>query len=452
MKKNGNGRGSAQKPSSVWCAIYTRKSTDEGLDQDFNSLDAQREAAEAFIRSQRGEGWEVLPTRYDDGGFSGGNIERPGLRQLLGDIRAGRVGCVVVYKVDRLSRALLDFSRIMEILDAHRVAFVSVTQQFNTATSMGRLVLHILLSFAQFEREMIAERTRDKMSAARRKGKWVGGMPVLGYDVDPQGGRLLLNETEAEQVKAIFDLYLRERSLIAAAAELRRRAWTTKSWTTKKGRERQGRSFDKTNLFALLTNVIYLGEVNYKGTIYAGEHAAIVDRDVWRQVQKVLRGNGLTGRRSVRVKHEVLLAGLLRCSPCGTTMVHTYTVKGQRRYRYYVCLKAQKQGWAECPTGALPAREIERFVMERLRAMGKAPDLAAEGVEGTEAGRLASAFSVLYPVWETLFSREQARIVRLLLERVEYDGRSGTLALSIRPGGVQALTEELGVTGEEAPA
>ena len=362
------------------------------------------------------------------------------------------MGCVVVYKVDRLSRSLLDFSRIMEILDAQRVAFVSVTQQFNTATSMGRLVLHILLSFAQFEREMIAERTRDKMSAARRKGKWVGGMPVLGYDVDPGGGRLLLNEAEAERVRAIFDLYLRERSLIATAAELRRRAWTTKSWTTKKGRERQGRPFDKTNLFSLLTNVIYLGEVNYKGTIYPGEHPAIVDRTVWGQVQKRLRGNGQSGRRSARVKHRALLAGLLRCAPCGASMVHTYTVKGQRRYRYYVCLKAQKQGWAECPTRAVPAREIERFIIERLRGMGKVPDLAPEGAQGTDASRLASVFSVLDPVWETLFSREQARIVRLLLERVEYDGRKGTLALSIRPGGVQALIEEFGAAETEARA
>ena len=275
--------------SALHCAIYTRKSTEEGLDQDFNTLDAQREAAEAFIKSQRGEGWEVLADRYDDGGFSGGDMDRPALTRLLEDIKAGRVNAVVVYKVDRLSRSLLDFSRIMEVLDNQKVAFVSVTQQFNTATSMGRLVLHILLSFAQFEREMIAERTRDKMSAARRKGKWVGGKPFLGYDIDPKGGRLLVNEDEAHRVREVFDLYLHEQSLVATAVELNQRGWRTKAWTTKKGRVREGSRFDKVNLFGLLSNVAYTGQVNHKGTIYPGEQPGIVDPGVWRPVVFISR-------------------------------------------------------------------------------------------------------------------------------------------------------------------
>ena len=212
----------------VRCAIYTRKSTDEGLDQDFNSLDAQRESAEAYVLSQRHEGWTCLPDRYDDGGFTGGNMHRPALERLSADIDAGRIDCVVVYKVDRLSRSLLDFARIMELFDRHTVSFVSVTQQFNTTSSMGRLTLNILLSFAQFEREIISERTKDKMSAARRKGKWVGGQLVLGYDVDPNGGRLIVNPDEAAQVREIYNLYLEHRAAIPVVQELDRRGWGTR--------------------------------------------------------------------------------------------------------------------------------------------------------------------------------------------------------------------------------
>src|SRR6266550_3755042 len=220
-------------PATVRCAIYTRKSTEEGLEQQFNSLDAQREAALAYIQSQRHEGWKCLPTRYDDGGFTGGNMDRPALKRLMADLEAGQVDCVVVYKVDRLSRSLLDFARMMQAFDDHGVAFVSVTQQFNTATSMGRLVLNVLLSFAQFEREIIAERTRDKVAATRRKGKWTGGTPILGYDVDPQANRLAINAQEAERVRAIFGLYLEREALVPVVEELERRGWVNKLWLTK---------------------------------------------------------------------------------------------------------------------------------------------------------------------------------------------------------------------------
>jgi len=378
VKRNGNGKTAAPRTGPTRCAIYTRKSTEEGLDQDFNTLDAQREAAEAFIQSQRAEGWEVLPDRYDDGGFSGASIERPAFKRLLGDIEGGKVDSVVVYKVDRLTRSLLDFARIVEIFDRHHVAFISVSQQFNTATSMGRLILHTLLSFAQFEREMIAERTRDKMSAARRKGKWVGGMPVLGYDVAPGGGRLIVNEAEAAQVREIFETYLREQSLAATVAELKGRGWTMKSWTTKKGREHPGRPFDKSNLFGLLSNVIYTGQVNHKGTLYPGEHPALVDEPIWRKVQEVLRHNGRTGGSSVRNKYGALLKGLLRCTPCAAAMVHSYSVKGTKLYRYYVCGRAQREGWTSCPSKSIPAAEIERFVVDRIRALGQDEGLLDE--------------------------------------------------------------------------
>jgi len=261
---------------TVRCAIYTRKSTDEGLDRDFNSIDAQRESAEAYIASQKNEGWVCLAHRYDDGGYTGGNMDRPALQRLLADIEAGKVDAIVVYKVDRLSRSLLDFARIIETLDRHNVSFVSVTQQFNTATSMGRLVLNVLLSFAQFEREIIAERTRDKMSAARRKGKWVGGMPILGYDLAPEGGRLVVNEDEAQRVRAIFELYLEHQALIPTVQELARRGWVNKRWRTRQGRERGGQPFDKSSLLRLLSNFAYIGKVNYHGQIYDAEHDAIV--------------------------------------------------------------------------------------------------------------------------------------------------------------------------------
>ena len=219
----------------IRCAVYTRKSTEEGLEQEFNTLDAQRECSEAFIKSQAAESWQCLPEHYDDGGYSGGNMDRPALKRLLGDIEAGKVDAVCVYKVDRLGRSLLDFARMMEVFDRHHVAFVSVTQQINSATSMGRLMLNVLLSFAQFEREIIGERTRDKIAAARRKGKWGGGHPILGYDIDPAGFKLIVNEEEAAQVRAIFDLYLEHEGLVPVIAELHRRGWLNKRWVTCKG-------------------------------------------------------------------------------------------------------------------------------------------------------------------------------------------------------------------------
>ncbi len=248
----------------VRCAIYTRKSTDEGLDSDFNSLDAQREAAEAYILSQRQEGWEALPDRYDDGGFSGGNLERPGLLRLLDGIEAGRIDCVVVYKVDRLSRSLLDFARLIEIFDRRTVSFVSITQRFNTTTSMGRLVLNILLSFAQFEREIIGERIRDKVAATKRKGMYTGGPPVLGYDVDRERKRLVVNPEAAELVRHIFSEFAQSGSTTKLAQELNAEGHTTKSWTTKKGVTRAGKPWNKGYLYRLLNNPLYLGEVSHK--------------------------------------------------------------------------------------------------------------------------------------------------------------------------------------------
>ena len=276
-----------QKPI-MRCAIYTRKSTEEGLQQEFNTLDAQREAAEAYIRSQLHAGWITLAERYDDGGFTGANLERPALRKLLVDIEAGKIDCVMVYKVDRLSRSLLDFARLMEVFERRKVSLVSITQPLNTTGSMGRLTLNILLSFAEFERQMIADRTRDKMAAARRKGKWVGGRPVLGYDVASAGGKLVVNVEEARQVQLIFALYLQHRSLGAVLAEMQARLWTTKRWRTRDSKEHLGRSFTKPTLLRLLRNVVYLGRVSHEGAVYAGEQEAILEPAIWERVQEVL--------------------------------------------------------------------------------------------------------------------------------------------------------------------
>jgi site-specific DNA recombinase len=373
---------------TVRCAVYTRKSTDEGLEQEFNSLDAQRESGESFVASQRHEGWHCLPEHYDDGGFTGGNMDRPALKRLLADIEAGKIDCVVVYKVDRLSRSLLDFARMMETFEKHGISFVSVTQQFNTATSMGRLVLNVLLSFAQFEREMISERVRDKIAASRRKGKWSGGMPLLGYIVKET--KLIVDKVEAERVRQIFEMYLEYQSLLPAVTELNRRGWTTKRWTTKKGAQRGGRLFTKNSLYALLTNVTYVGQLKYKDEVHQGEQEAIVPDELFRRAQTLLKRNGHTGGRAVRNKHGALLRGLLRCGPCGCAMSHTYTAKGSRRYRYYVCGKAQQRGWSQCPSPSVPAGEIERFIVEQVKLIGRDPEVIAETVrqvhQQSEAG------------------------------------------------------------------
>src|SRR6202162_1285830 len=319
---------------TVRCAIYTRKSTEERLDQDFNSLHAQREAAEAYIKSQKQLGWRLVSNQYDDGGFSGGSLDRPALQRLLEDIEAHRLDCVVVYKVDRLSRSLLDFARLMDRFDQHSVSFVSVTQQFNTTSSLGRLTLNILLSFAQFEREIIGERTRDKMSAARRKGKWVGGTPVLGYDIDSGGGRLVINEKEAVRVRGIFGLYRSSRSLSAVVTELSRRRWRAKSWRSKRSIEHSGRPFSKASLGRLLANAVYAGKVEHRGAIYAGEQASIVESALWEEVNAELRAGRRTRADVTRTKQKALLAGLLMCQSCKRPMIGTYNAKRGSRAGY----------------------------------------------------------------------------------------------------------------------
>ena len=366
----------------VRCAVYTRKSTEEGLEQEYNSLDAQRDAAEAYVVSQKHEGWELVAKTYDDGGFTG-NMERPALQCLLADIEAGEVDCVIVYKVDRLSRSLLDFTKIIEAFDQHGVSFVSVTQQFNTSTSMGRLVLNVLLSFAQFEREMISERIRDKVAASRRRGKWSGGIPLLGYTVE--NTKLVVDEVEADRVRQIFELYLKHRSLLPVVKELNRRGWTTKQWVTKKGDHRGGREFTKNAVYKLLSNATYIGKIRYKEETHEGEHEPIVPHDVFGRVQTQLKANGQSGGTGVRNKHNALLKGLIWCQACGRPMTHSFSCKGNKRYRYYVCGTAMQRGWSECPAPSVPAGEIERFVIEQLRSIGRDHVLMEQTIDQIES-------------------------------------------------------------------
>jgi len=501
-------------PVAVRCAIYTRKSTEVGLEQNFNSLDAQREACLAYIQSQRHEGWKCLPARYDDGGFTGGNMDRPALKRLLADVEAGQIDCVVSYKLDRLSRSLLDFARIIGIFEKHHVSFVSITQQFNSATSMGRLVLNVLLSFAQFEREIISERTRDKIAATRRKGKWSGGLPVLGYDVDPQVLRLVVNPKEAARVRAIFDLYLEYQALLPVVQELERRGWRTKVWVTRTGRRMGGEPFTKTSLHRLLTNATYAGKLRYKTELHHGEHPAIVDPVKWQKVQELLQRNRHQGSME-RNASGAILKGLLHCRPCGSAMTPTYANRGSKRYRYYVCSQAQKRGWDHCPSQTVPAGPVERIVVEQIAKLGQDTGrlkrilteaskqrharLAAveserrrlerelqilteslaqangAGVDGKQSGfqtirenighlkrRLAEtreeALALQQPALEVdqatralialeqgfgeLPVIEQARLIQLMVQRIDYDGGQGKLALSLDPAGLVAVLEE----------
>ena len=345
------------------CAIYTRKSSEEGLEQSFNSLDAQRESSEAFILSQRQEGWRVVPTRYDDGGYSGGTMERPALKRLLAAVEAHRINIIVVFKVDRLTRSMSDFAKIVEALDARGVSFVSVTQQFNTTSSMGRLTLNILLSFAQFEREVTGERIRDKIAASKKKGMWMGGLVPLGYDLD--GRKLVPNTKESEVVCKIFSLYLKLGCVSKAAIALDREKLRSKVWKTRTGARLGGVPFARGALYALLRNRLYIGEIRHRDQWYAGEHKGVVPRDVWDKVQAQLSRNLKTRRKRAREQASSLLTGLVE-DAAGNRFTPSFTIKRGRRYRYYVSQAAIKNSAVQRdgPT-RVPAHELESRVTEK---------------------------------------------------------------------------------------
>ncbi len=351
------------------CAIYTRKSHEEGLEQDFNSLDAQRESAEAYIRSQQHEGWQVVDTLYDDGGFTGGNTKRPALIRLLDDIAHGAIDVVIVYKVDRLSRSLADFSKLIELFDEHSVSFVSVTQQFNTSTSMGRLTLNVLLSFAQFEREVTGERIRDKIAASKKKGMWMGGSPPMGYAVDDH--KLVIINSEAQFVKQLFKRYLTNPSLLELCAQFTDKGITTKQWTSQTGKQHGGKALTPKHLYRMLTNPVYIGKIKHKAKVYDGQHTGIIEQVLWDKVQLAIE----TQERKATRKHSpFLLQGKLRHHQ-GYAMSPSTSqkkIRGEKGYikhiRYYVSQKAIKHGYGNCKLKSVNAIQIEQLVIAVIDA------------------------------------------------------------------------------------
>jgi site-specific DNA recombinase len=352
------------------CAVYTRKSSEEGLDMEFNSLDAQRESGEAYVASQRAEGWVLMRERYDDGGFSGGTLDRPGLKNLIEDIEAGLVDVIVVYKIDRLSRSLMDFAKLVEVFDRHGVTFVSVTQAFNTTTSMGRLTLNILLSFAQFEREVTGERIRDKFAASRAKGMWMGGFVPMGYDV--AGRKLVINEAEAATVRHMFQRFVELGSATLLTRELVANGTLNK----------RGKPIDKGFLYKLFRNRLYLGEAVHKGTSYPGEHQGIIDQQLWDQVHAILQESPRQRAANTRTQVPALLKGLI-FTATGIAMTPTATKKGSRHYRYYTSMDAIRNRAGEGTDGfvRLNAGMVENAVVQHIRSLLRTTEVAARAVE-----------------------------------------------------------------------
>ena len=436
-KSGSSNTGVRQSPLSrkLRCAVYTRKSTEEGLDMEFNSLDAQREACEAYVASQRSEGWLLVPDHYDDGGFSGGNLDRPALKRLLANIEAGQIDVVVVYKIDRLSRSLMDFSRLVEVFDRQNVTFVSVTQSFNTTTSMGRLTLNVLLSFAQFEREVIGERIRDKFAASRRKGMWMGGWAPLGYEVKDR--KLVVNEVDANLVRSIFQRFLKTGSATILARQL----------IGEGVRNKYGKLIDKGILYKLLTNPVYIGEAVHKGVPYPGEHTAIIDRKTWEKVRAQFQTSPRKRAGATRAQTPALLKGLI-FDPTGVAMSPSHTRRRGRLYRYYVSQTALKQGAAECPIGNVPAAEIEKIVIDQVRLLLRSPEVivqtwrrARTSVKGLTETEVRRALLEFEPLWNELFPAEQARIIHLLVERV--DVQVDGVEIKLRIDGLTSLIGEL---------
>jgi len=412
-------------PRKLRCAVYTRKSSEEGLEQEFNSLDAQREACEAYVQSQKAEGWLLVPDRYDDGGFSGGTLERPALKRLLADIEASRIDVIVVYKIDRLSRSLMDFARLVEVFDRKGVTFVSVTQSFNTTTSMGRLTLNVLLSFAQFEREVIGERIRDKFAASRRKGMWMGGWAPLGYDIKDR--KLIVNETEARLVQSIFERFGRGQQPQRLIAQLHREGACNK----------RGKPIDKGYLYRVLNNRVYLGEAVHKGNAFPGEHQPIIAPALWDRVHELIVPNHRARGKRRQGETPALLKGLLFTAD-GSALTPTYTRKNGRLYRYYVANALIRIGTTASPIQRIPAGQIEAAVIAQIRSILESPEIivatwrkARETMSGIKEREVADALRRFDDLWAELFPAEQARIIRLLVERVVISDTGADITLRL---------------------
>jgi site-specific DNA recombinase len=401
---------------NVRCAIYTRKSSEEGLEQSFNSLEAQREACRAFILSQKHEGWTALNTRYDDGGFSGGTMERPALKQLLNDILARKIDTVVVYKVDRLTRSLTDFSKIIEVFDSHNVSFVSVTQQFNTTTSMGRLTLNVLLSFAQFEREVTGERIRDKVAASKKKGMWMGGVVPQGYHCVDR--RLVVNPMEACTVRTIFRQYLRLGCVSELKDYLDRKQIHSKGHVSAAGRNYGGGSYSRGALYHLLNNRIYLGEIVHRGKSHAGLHEAIISRELWNKVVARLQENNRAHRIGKSHSKPSLLTGKLFDNN-GVRFTPTHSLKDGKRYRYYTSQTVVRKAGVKPPVARFPAEELEEFVRSQVHVLLQQPGKCTVGMkDGSGKQEAAERANQLGRDWSTLEISKQHEFVGNILRRV----------------------------------
>ena len=425
------------------CAIYTRKSTTEGLDQDFTSLDNQRESAENYIKSQQHEGWTASSELYDDGGFTGANIERPALQKLLNDIKEGKINCVVVYKVDRLSRSLLDFSQLLEFFDKNNVVFVSITQQFNTNTSMGRLTLNILLSFAQFEREIISERTRDKLGAARKRGQWLGGRPPFGYIYNPKEKcKIILDPEKADIVRKIFNLYLEKNSALEVSQAMNEAGYRTSSWMTKAGKPVGDKKYSLSRVTYMINNEAYIGKVNYKGQIYPGLWPPIIDEETWTKAHARLAEHRKERKPYRNIGCSGLLSKILKCKACGSAIVHTYVIKkGRHKYRYYYCSNAQKRGKAECAIRYVGAQSLEESVEKFLRGTIKITE---------NMPNKAEAESILSPIWNTIFFEEKRRILRALIQGGDFDMKTNMIGL-VLVGSTERLEFDSAIIKSHAP-
>lgn len=402
---------SKEKPENK-CAIYTRVSSSEGLEQEFTSLDNQRESAESYIQSQKSQGWLALPDRYDDGGYTGANTDRPALQKLIADIKENKINCVVVYKVDRLSRSLLDFSKLLEFFDQSKVTFVSVTQHFNTNSSMGRLTLNILLSFAQFEREIISERTRDKIGAAKKKGKWIGGCVPLGYDLNKETHKLVVNPKEAALVKELFKLYLKERSLLSVVKIANGKGCRTKLRHLADGKIGGDVKFTTTSMLKILNNAHYIGKIKYQDALWPGEQKPILDDKTYMQVQEALHSHPAKYKfRSPTGKKIALLSRILRCSACNSSMYIAHSAKNRKvRYRHYVCINSKKRGPDACPTKLVNADLMDAKVLECLRKAAK--DHRLDPKE-----------------WDTCNLEEKRTILQSLVQEIGYNGKTGILEI-----------------------
>jgi len=413
------------------CAVYTRKSVEEGLEMEFNSLDAQRLAGENYIASQTANGWVCLPERYDDGGFSGGTLDRPALKKLLNDAANGLVDIIVIYKLDRLSRSICDFAELSKRFDEWGVSFVAVTQEINTSTSSGRMMLNILITFAQYEREVIAERIRDKMSASRKRGQWVGGTVPFGYRTEKR--RLVPDSETSEIIPLMFETFVKRRSARDVAHLLNARGIMT----------RQGKIWMSSHIYRILNNRTYIGEVAYKGGVYPGEHPGLVSRKLWDAAQEVLKTNAPVPRGRPAQPRYSPLKGLIRCGHCDGAMGPTYSRRRGKQYNYYMCLKDSKRDIHICPVKTIPAGDVEKAVVTQLGAIFKTPTFMSMVASEAHLSILETRNTLndIGGFWDDLFPAERDRLLHLLVENVTV--LETGITIKIKTAGMRGLIKEV---------